>query len=357
MDPGALEQKMLEAAIAASLQEFQKHNRESSSQSSASPKGKSKAAQDASEISPNSISKDSSRIAGPVKTPHQPKETPENKMSPPSESRVVDLTNDSDSDSDLKEFFPKSKSVIGSETDEDATNDVGDDESDEDLKQAIRMSLEGAKHGAEVSHLQGPAFSLGPLEGFQAASPDIPKPQGIFGLNRKQMEEERLARLAKRKAGSSPPPAQPAPKASRIIDTRPPMTAHIPSSQTTPKPLVRNSPAAKHPVTGVQATARPVLQFPLGAVKKTQLAYAPRTGDDITIEEVFQREDLNVAVLSSFLWDIEWLFSKFDTKKTKFILIMGAKEEATVRGDPSSTGGPSRLHWSSATNIGLRRHR
>ena len=344
MDPGALEQKMLEAAIAASLEEFQKHNRESSSQPSASPKDKSKAAQDASGIPPNSISEDSSRITGPAKTPHQPKGTPKNTMSPPSKSRVVDLTNDSDSDSDVKDLFPTSKSVIRSETDEDATNDVGDDESDEDLKQAILMSLEGAKHDAEVSHLQGPASPLGPLESFHAASPEIPKPQGIFGMDRKQMEEERLARLAKRKAGNSPPRGQPAPKASRIIDTRPPMTSQIPSSQKPPKPLVRSSPAVKHPATGVQATARPVLQFPLGAVKKTQLAYAPRTGDDITIEEVFQREDLNVAVLSSFLWDIEWLFSKFDTKKTKFILMMGAKEDATVRRDPSSTGGPSRLH-------------
>lgn len=344
MDPGALEQKMLEAAIAASLQEFQKQSCESSSQSSAPPKGKSKASQDAAGIPPNDISKDSSRITGPMKTPHLPKGTPKSKMSPPSTSRVVDLTNDSDSDSDLKDFFPKPKSVIASETNEDVTNDVGDDESDEDLKQAILMSLEGTKHGAAVSHLQGPASPLGPPESLQAASSEVPRPQGIFGMDRKQMEEERLARLAKRKAGSSPPPAQPAPKASRIIDTRPPMTAQILSSQKNLKPLVRNSPAAKHPATAVQPTDRPVLQFPLGAVKKTQLAYAPRRGDDITIEEVFQREDLNVAVLSSFLWDIEWLFSKFDTKKTKFILMMGAKEEATVRRDPSSTCGPSHLH-------------
>jgi hypothetical protein len=72
------------------------------------------------------------------------------------------------------------------------------------------------------------------------------------------------------------------------------------------------------------------MQYPLGVVKKTHVAGKPRAGNDITIEEVFQRENLNVAVLSSFLWDIEWLFSKFDTKKTRFILMMGAKEEATV---------------------------
>jgi hypothetical protein len=66
------------------------------------------------------------------------------------------------------------------------------------------------------------------------------------------------------------------------------------------------------------------MQYPLGVVKKTHVAGKPRAGNDITIEEVFQRENLNVAVLSSFLWDIEWLFSKFNTK------MMGAKEEATV---------------------------
>lgn len=332
---------MLEAAIAASLEDFQKQNRGSSTQPSPpSPPSKemSRVAQGASGTSSKTSSKIPSKYpsqsTSPSKTPNQSHGTP--KLSPPSNNQVVDLTNDSSSDSDLQEFFPKSKSVIGSETDDDAANEVGDDESDEELKQAILMSLEGAQHGVEVPGLQGPA-SPRTLESLKLASTEIPKPQGIFGIDRKQMEQERLARLAKRKAGSSPPPTQPAPKASRIMDSKPPMTAQTPSSQKAPKPHVCNSPAANDPANRVPSTARPVMQFPLGAVKKTHVAYTPRTGNDITIEEVFQREDLNVAVLSSFLWDIEWLFSKFDTKKTKFILMMGAKEEATVSRAFSST--------------------
>lgn len=322
MDPTTLEQKMLEAAIKASLEDFQRQNLESSSQVSPSCQDKKRVPQSPS----NPPSEASSQMMNPSKMPNQPKASP---LPPqPSKTQLVDLTNDSSSDSDVKEIFPKSKSVIGSDTDTESVDNTAGDDSDEDLRRAIAMSLQGAQHDAGVSDLPGPDPPK-PVEIPETASNATPKPQGILGIDRKQMEQGRLARLAKRKAGSSPP-TQPAPKASRFTESDAPLTGRVLSPQIPSNTHARNNFTANNSTSRVQPTARPVMQYPLGAVKKTHVAGKPRTGNEITIEEVFQREDLNVAVLSSFLWDIEWLFSKFDTKKTRFILMMGAKEEATV---------------------------
>jgi hypothetical protein len=111
MDPSALEKKMLEAAIAASLQDFQKQARQSSSQSSSQTQDQSHATQSGSKTP----SKSSSQAANPQMMPDQPRRSPQ--LPQPLKSQVVDLTNDSSSDSDLQEIFPKSKSVIGSDTD------------------------------------------------------------------------------------------------------------------------------------------------------------------------------------------------------------------------------------------------
>lgn len=320
MDPTELEQKMLEAAIKASLEDFQRQKQDPSPQVSPPSQDQKPVAESAS----NPTSKGSSQVTSPSKMPHQPKASA--RRAKPLKTPVVDLTHDSSSDSDLKEIFPKSKSVIGSDTDTETVDHTADDDSDEDLRRAIAMSLEGAQHDAEVSDHQGPQAPPKPVE---IPEPATPKPQGIFGTDRKQMEQERLARLAKRKAGSSPP-TQPSPKASRLTEPNTRLTGRVLSPRPPSNTHVSSNFTANDSTSGVQPTARPVMQYPLGVVKKTHVVGKPRAGNDITIEEVFQREDLNVAVLSSFLWDIEWLFSKFDTKKTRFILVMGAKEEATV---------------------------
>jgi hypothetical protein len=324
MDPAAYEQKLLEAAIQASLEDLQRQNQQFPSHVSPPCQDKNRVAQSAS----NPPTEGSSQVPSPSKMPNQPKaSSPQPSKS--AKTQVVDLTNDSSSDSDLKEIFPKSKSVIGSDTDTESVNNATDDDSDEDLKRAIAMSLEGAQHDAEVSDLQGPGSHSEPVEAPATASIAIPKPQGLVRIDRKQMEQERLARLAKRKAGSSPP-TRPAPKASRMAEPNRSLTGQVLSLHTPSNSHACNDFPASVSASKVQPTARPLMQYPLGVVKKTYVAGKPRMGNDITIEEVFQRGDLNIAVLSSFLWDIEWLFSKFDTKKTRFILMMGAKEEATV---------------------------
>jgi hypothetical protein len=71
------------------------------------------------------------------------------------------------------------------------------------------------------------------------------------------------------------------------------------------------------------------IQFPDGIVKKTWAYGYPRQ-DDIKIEEVFQKDDLELAVLSSFQWDDEWVLSKLNLRKTKVICVVQADREEQV---------------------------
>lgn len=68
------------------------------------------------------------------------------------------------------------------------------------------------------------------------------------------------------------------------------------------------------------------LQYPHGVVKKTWVAGHARAGDDIKLEEVLQAEDLDVALLSSFQWDLQWVLSKL-RPETQVGLVMQAKDE------------------------------
>jgi hypothetical protein len=135
---------------------------------------------------------------------------------------------------------------------------------------------------------------------------------GIAGLDRKKMEEERLARLnKKRKLGSS---------------------SSEPLSGPSLQPKVSKTAAASSPglASRQAATAPQRLEFPNGAIKQTW-AFGQKRENDIKIEEVLQKSDLELAVLSSFQWNFEWLFRKFNTATTRFMLVIGAKDEEYVR--------------------------
>ncbi|KAL1844048.1 hypothetical protein VTJ49DRAFT_5799 [Mycothermus thermophilus] len=71
----------------------------------------------------------------------------------------------------------------------------------------------------------------------------------------------------------------------------------------------------------------PSPSFPRGVVKKTWVSGQPRRGDDIKIEEVLQKDQLQLAVLSSYVWDEEWLLSKIDISRTKLMLVAYAADE------------------------------
>ncbi|KAJ5147845.1 hypothetical protein N7526_001197, partial [Penicillium atrosanguineum] len=273
------------------------------------------------------------------------------------ETQLVDLTQDSDEEPDLQEVFPKSKSVVGSDTDDEAdaaqtkvpyeaaresipsrainVDAEDEDSSDEELKLAIALSL-GAADPGRATDTPVPTDSQKSIE----KPGETPKQSfGILGMDRKHMEEERLARQLKRKAEDSVPASDyesrgfPT-KARKINSVAGPESGDSSpfadsASSALPTPDICDRPDSNHPDCKVKPLARSIPQFPLGAIKRTSIGHKARSGDEFTIEEVLQRGDLELAVLSSFLWDMEWLFTKMDTFNTRFILMMHAKEEST----------------------------
>ncbi|KIW15249.1 hypothetical protein PV08_05294 [Exophiala spinifera] len=174
----------------------------------------------------------------------------------------------------------------------------------------------------------------------------------ILALNRKQMEEERLARLKRKREGDmnsvngkdsktlrldqnassetrktkiSPPPSQ--------------RRAHRTGTQETSisRPIGVNRNAAGQGIPSTSASSirnhssapstTPQL-FPEGKIFKTALADSSNVSSIGTIsfdQLVSPSTSLESALLSSFIWDFDWLFPHFDTKRTKFQLVMHGK--------------------------------
>lgn len=245
------------------------------------------------------------------------------------ESNFVDLTVDSDS----SQSDPQRPAIVATTAPKE-----GVDESDAELEEAIKLSL--MSHGssgnadAEGDQPSGLAEGCGRASKEDAPISTSSNPlAGILGIDRKKMEEERLARLnRKRKASSTP--GSPALKHASIMMK----CEDVPASAAVPGPHLRaNAPRVSGNETiniGTSSHPMPLpsapLQFPKGAVKKTWAFGYDRTGDDIKFEEVVQKSDLELAVLSSYMWNVDWMFSKFDIKTTRFLLIMGEKEEDKV---------------------------
>ena len=200
------------------------------------------------------------------------------------------------------------------------------DQEDEDLKLAIALSLQEREGHSGLLDTQsnvmdGRSATTDQLleksaENHQTLAGPI---SGLLGLDRAAMERERLER--KRKAAglsqsSSPPPDT---KKARV---------DVPSAP---------------------------VSFPDGAVRKTWVKGFARE-DDIKIEEVLQRDDLQLAVLSSFQWDIEWLLQKIDLKKSKVILVMEAKDEATKAQYRKETAGVQNLRLCFPPMLGVASH-
>ncbi|KAI9677600.1 MAG: hypothetical protein M1817_006554 [Caeruleum heppii] len=185
-----------------------------------------------------------------------------------------------------------------------------------------------------------------PLDDQTSASAAVQS--GFLGLDRKAMEAERQARL-KRKRSISPPRLRRngriggrSPNSVENANTSPSAgddVVPVSERSTLCAPFTRDATSASSPTPETKqdpqsATATPLpstapgVQYRHGVVRKTWTFGFPRK-DDIKIEEVLQKEDLKVAVLSAFQWDLAWLLRKIDMNKTKLVLAMQAKEEAT----------------------------
>ncbi|KAK3357465.1 tyrosyl-DNA phosphodiesterase-domain-containing protein [Lasiosphaeria hispida] len=234
----------------------------------------------------------------------------------------------------------------------------GDVDEDEALRIAIALSL--GEDPTKPNKAHGDAFDpdqddtasdsseLFVTSAPEPAPPPPPAPSSssfsALGLDRKKMEQERLARLSKRKASELGPSAA-SDSDSRLTQRQKTggsgvslpganaganagaaaISSKLPLRETSAsKPTHLESPVASGP------TSVPIeggLPFPRGVVKRTWAYGQPRLGDDIKIEEVLQKNKLRLAVLSSYQWDYEWVQLKIDIALTKIVFIAFAANE------------------------------
>ncbi|TAQ85645.1 hypothetical protein B7494_g6030 [Chlorociboria aeruginascens] len=215
---------------------------------------------------------------------------------PPSTSRkapIIDLTSSDDEDDDL-DAPVSTKSKPGPKEQSPGGNSP--------TKQ-VKASLD-----------KPPSTSLSIISQPSSATHPMPNPildtSGFMSLNRKQMEEDRLARVNKRKREEdSSTTSIEIPKKTKI---------HSPSFRDyqTPQHLSITQPMSNRIASNVLSYQEQQLifgpngvQFPDGIVKKTWAHGYPRQ-DDIKIEEVLQKNDLELAVLSAYQVDADWVTSK-----------------------------------------------
>lgn len=202
---------------------------------------------------------------------------------PQSQSQMaIDLTSDTeDEDEDLRRAIALSVQETQDDTSKPSASRLIEDHA-QDTSRVIYNSKESDHKSVELSK---------PTLAETKASP-------IFGgLDRKTMEAERLARLSKRKRDPSPDrPSKQIARASRHDNSHP--RNHTPDLA--------------------------CFEYPNGVIKRTSATKYPRS-EDMSIDELLQASTVNIAVISSFMWDAEWLQKKLNPAKVKQIWIMNAK--------------------------------
>jgi hypothetical protein len=281
---------------------------------------------------------------------------------------------DTESDEDLKRAITLSLQDSSSEDRSTQVIDLVSSEDEDDDLEAPVATKKTAPAGSIAEKSNGivakPVTKLpevtiqdeeDPLTINNPSTPSQPSVSlSLLGLNRKQMEEERLARARKRdkKEGSHMEEANDTRKRklSNSISEQQCLEARRVRARPTEGDLgFRREPAAEETTRdscsglGVvnpprsevaqvspevlsfkaqQALGSSGIQFPDGVVKKTWVYGCPRE-DDIKIEEVFQKDDLELAVLSSYQVDPQWVASKLDPT-TKVVWVLQAKTEQEV---------------------------
>lgn len=170
---------------------------------------------------------------------------------------------------------------------------------------------------SEVPHALKPALNS------SSTITDVNQPQK---LDRKKMEEERLMRLKqrklkeeglggldandsrKRKSSQSPiqSPSSAARQSKKVMTLdRSPGEGIRPGDNVTPS----SGQYLDHPCSKPQDQGASAIQYPNGVVKKTWVYGQPRD-NDVKIEEVLQKDTLQLAVLSAFQVEPEWVVRK-----------------------------------------------
>ncbi|KAK6834795.1 hypothetical protein PG987_009489 [Apiospora arundinis] len=209
-----------------------------------------------------------------------------------------------------------------------------DDEDEDDLEKPPvyrpphRLRQEANKHN---NKLETKPSSPPPAAQEQAQ----PAQHGLaaLGLDRKKMEEERLARLGKRKAPGSDHESQDRSRRLKTVSASPGMQPqHITGASRLMEGAFRASLTGPPLSTSQDPSSVPMpptgsLRWPKGVVKKTWAAGFPTTGDQVKIDEILQKDQLQLAIISSFQWDDEWMLSKINVARTKLMCIAFASSE------------------------------
>lgn len=152
----------------------------------------------------------------------------------------------------------------------------------------------------------------------------------ILGLDRAQMERERLARLQKRKAeDESQTGSTKVRKTEKSVGSAPGTvlaSQKVRNSSRSISPAVQSLANVRGPArANLGAGDEPV--YPNGVVKKTFIKGKPRHTNDITLEEILQKNKIKLAVLSSFIWSWEWLLDKLNVAQSYLVFVVHAKEQ------------------------------
>ena len=148
----------------------------------------------------------------------------------------------------------------------------------------------------------------------------------MLGIDRKQMEAERLARLAKKRgADTDPDPVSAHP---RKIQRTSPTPTKASTREISPPPPSKAKPASS--AVGTPKTSASSIIYPHGTIKRTWCFKQQRDGTDIKLEEVLEKSTLSIAVISSWQLDTEYLFSKlfYPRPDLKLLLIMHEEDIA-----------------------------
>jgi hypothetical protein len=203
---------------------------------------------------------------------------------------------------------------------------------DEDLKLAIARSLTESNARSEIIKTSGPEFLL-TLNSSNDVAENLKAPSnGLLGLDRRAMEAERLARLKrkhvtsetsqhntdlpsqKKKRSVSPPALRRPPTTS--IDARSTIDATVDSATNQSIAASSNS---------VSLGKDTDVLYPDGVVLKTFAPAYPSEGTISFSDLIAPARSMESCLLSSFIWDYDWLFPHFNTEKTNFLLVMQGK--------------------------------
>lgn len=204
------------------------------------------------------------------------------------------------------------------------------DEDDSELNKAIALSLQSISTPSPPATTATEEATQAELccGGIVSDSSRTLGLKGLVGMDRKKDEEARLARLKRKRGHNVSPPRLSNQKISpTTLSTDLRTQEIIPAAQINPS-ISAQADQINSPPSHKQS---PRLEYPRGVIKKTW-AFGFERKEDIKIEEVLRPSQLEAAVLSAFQWDWDWLLPKMDTRRTKFVFVVQAKDEQVKQG-------------------------